>query len=552
MNETDEYKYSQKHKQQERMERVIAERWKEKRTWIELVLLIGLAMANKKYIIMFNVPEDGGLERMQAQSDDHIRRISSKYFGKQDRIVGARMLNGVQAELSEKTRERVEKDPAVAVVEEDKLMRIAVNIKGVEGASRWPGSTGKTTGKVAYIRRTPSLNGGTGSGRMRRLMVRAGRLPSLMPLYTELKPPNRANRVKKMGRSQSGHAISGKTAGRMRDRSSGSSTMEILDFVVQSDAPWGLARISGSDGGYEYIDQGGKHVNAYVLDTGIDIGHPEFEGRAAWGYNAVTGSPDEDENGHGTHCAGTIAGKTFGVAKGATVIAVKVLNKEGEGMVSNMIGGIEFVIKDHQRRIEAFLERKAEARGLKKGPADLLRSIRELLAKSEDSPWAVVNLSLGGAKSVALNFAIHYANKFMGVHFATAAGNDHENACGFSPASAYNAITVGASDPSDHIATFSNVGDCVDLYAPGVEIESAWPGGGTKTISGTSMASPHVVGVIALYLGLYPFSMEGLPLRILNDAEEAVTEPAVDEEDIPTVKLPLVSLRKLHDRLKRQ
>ncbi|KAI0295287.1 peptidase S8/S53 domain-containing protein [Russula brevipes] len=262
---------------------------------------------------------------------------------------------------------------------------------------------------------------------------------------------------------------------------------------VQRSATWGLARIShrpklsfGTFNKYEYEGNGGEGVDVYVIDTGININHVEFEGRASWGKTIPTGDVDDDNNGHGTHCAGTIASRKYGVAKSAHVIAVKVLGSDGSGSMSNVIGGVDYAAgAAAEKASAAAAELRATGKTKRKG--------------------SVANMSLGGGKSRALDDAVNGAVE-SGLHFAVAAGNDGRDACSFSPAGAENAITVGASTLADERATFSNIGSCVDVFAPGLNILSTWKGSNNavNTISGTSMASPHTAGLMAYLLSIYP------------------------------------------------
>jgi subtilisin family serine protease len=246
---------------------------------------------------------------------------------------------------------------------------------------------------------------------------------------------------------------------------------------VQPGATWGLDRIDQLDlplnGSYEYLGDG-SGVHAYIVDTGINASHNEFAGRVGNGYDFVQNdTTPQDGNGHGTHVAGTVGGTTYGVAKEVTLHGVRVLDNGGSGTTAGVIDGIDWV------------------------------------AANAIAP-AVANMSLGGGYSSSLNAAVESAVD-AGVTFVVAAGNEDQNACNVSPASAPSAITVAASDDTDTRAYFSNFGSCVDVFAPGVGITSAWhtSRSATNTISGTSMASPHVAGAAAVYLGLDPSASTG-------------------------------------------
>jgi subtilisin family serine protease len=233
---------------------------------------------------------------------------------------------------------------------------------------------------------------------------------------------------------------------------------------------WGLDRIDQHDlpldSAYNYANKG-DGVTAYVIDTGVMIEHPTFEGRASYGYDAVDGDNDAaDGYGHGTHVAGTIGGAEYGVAKGVNIVAVRVLDDNGSGTTEQVVAGIDWVAQNHS------------------GPS-------------------VANMSLGGGVDDALDESVRGAIS-SGVTFAIAAGNSSADANTFSPARVNEAITVAASDDADGQASFSNFGDVVDLYAPGVGITSSWNDGATNTISGTSMATPHVAGAAALFLSANP------------------------------------------------
>ena len=248
---------------------------------------------------------------------------------------------------------------------------------------------------------------------------------------------------------------------------------------------WGLSRLSvheNPDYGsakYTYLSGDGSGVDAYVVDTGVFVDHEEFEGRAIMAFMSsdLTGQSLIDEHGHGTHVSGTIAGKTYGVAKKANIIGVKVLGKDGVGSLGGLLEGLQWVHQDYTaKRIQFGNTRKA-----------------------------VVNLSLGGAPGEiqSLDEAAITIISQAGLPFVVAAGNDNVDACLVSPARLAVAITVGAVDKTDTISTFSNSGPCVDILAPGEAILSSYIGSSSASaiMTGTSMATPHVTGVIARFLG---------------------------------------------------
>nr|AAX54903.1 cuticle-degrading serine protease [Arthrobotrys conoides] len=264
----------------------------------------------------------------------------------------------------------------------------------------------------------------------------------------------------------------------------------------QTDSTWGLDRISHEEFDtpytYEYDETfAGSGTTVYVIDTGIRITHNEFQtengtSRATWGFNSVD-KTDSDGNGHGTHCAGTIAGKTYGVSKKAKVVAVKVLSPSGSGSLSGVVSGMNWV------------------------------------AENATPNFSVASMSLGGSKSAALNTAVDSIFN-AGISIVVAAGNENQDAKNVSPASAPNAITVGAIDSNNKRASFSNWGTLIDVFAPGVSVLSSWATSDTdtKSISGTSMACPHVAGLAAYYIS--SFEGAGAKPQVITDR---ITESAI-------------------------
>jgi aqualysin 1 len=257
----------------------------------------------------------------------------------------------------------------------------------------------------------------------------------------------------------------------------------------QTNATWGLDRIDQRNlplnGIYNY-NVTGSGVRAYIIDTGIRGSHNEFSGRMGNGYSSIGGGTG-DCNGHGTHVAGTVGGTVYGVAKGVTLHPIRVLDCNGSGTISGVIAGVDWVTSNHIKP-------------------------------------AVANMSLGGSASTSLDNAVRNSVN-AGVTYVVAAGNSNANACNYSPARVAEALTVGSTTSSDSRSSFSNRGSCVDIFAPGSSITSAWhtSDSATNTISGTSMASPHVAGVAALYLQNNPSASPSQVFNaVINNATSGV------------------------------
>ena len=256
---------------------------------------------------------------------------------------------------------------------------------------------------------------------------------------------------------------------------------------TQTGPPWGLDRIDQRSlplsNSYTYATDG-QGVHAYIIDTGIRSSHTEFSGRIGAGYDAVDGGAPDDCNGHGTHVAGTVGGSTYGVAKRVTLHGVRVLDCNGSGTTSGVVAGINWVTTNYT-----------------------------------NTKPAVANMSLGGGASQTLDTALRNSVA-AGVVHVVAAGNETADACNSSPAREPLAITVGATNSSDQRASFSNYGTCLDIFAPGVNILSSWYTGDSAagSLSGTSMASPHVAGVVALHLASSPSASPADVAASLNNA----------------------------------
>ncbi|KAK5657578.1 hypothetical protein OQA88_3152 [Cercophora sp. LCS_1] len=277
-------------------------------------------------------------------------------------------------------------------------------------------------------------------------------------------------------------------------------------ITTQPSAPWGLASIShrsANQTSYLYDSLAGTSTTAYIIDTGIQTTHSDFEGRATWGYNAYPDSSSTDNHGHGTHVAGTVGGVKYGVAKKASLVAVKVFDT-GSSTTSIVMDGFNWAV-DH-------------------------------IISNNIQDSSVISMSLGGPYSPAFNTAVQKAWE-LGIVSVVAAGNEGQDASGRSPAGAEFAVTVGAVDVERVKPWWSNYGASVDVFAPGVGVESAWIGGddnAKRTIDGTSMATPHVSGLV-----LYLRSVEGLKgaRDVVERLKGLATRGVVSEEGVGSPNL---------------
>lgn len=280
-----------------------------------------------------------------------------------------------------------------------------------------------------------------------------------------------------------------------------------IDNTTQNNAVWGLDRIDQKtlplDSSYTY-NQTGSGVTAYIVDTGILASHQQFSGRVQSGYTAISdGKGTSDCNGHGTHVAGTVGGTTYGIAKSVTLVPIRVLACDGGGSSSGVLAGLDWIIKNGKKP-------------------------------------AVVNMSLGGGVSASLDNAIVtlYNNGYTPV---VAAGNSNADACNASPARESKAITVAATDNMDTRASYSNYGSCVDIFAPGSQITSAWYDSNTSTrvSNGTSMAAPHVTGIIATLLQNTPTATpQNITTNLLKQATTNLVKNAAGSPNRLLYKTP--------------
>ncbi|EPR79808.1 Subtilisin-like serine protease [Spraguea lophii 42_110] len=473
-----------------------------------MFLFLTSIYCSANYIVMYKEPDNKSDVNEKILYEDNYTHIMNEY--KDEVIIKNKMRNGFIAIFNENTKKKLEKDSKIAIIEKDAKINIA------------------------YKNSSP--------------------IDIAMPF--EIFENSKKDNPKKYFTKNS--------------------------FYYQKNAPWGISRIVNGKNfkhkeSYVYPENAGKMVDVYIIDTGIEINHPEFQDRARLGINLVEGSVDTDEHGHGTHCAGVIGGKNTGIAKYVNLVAIKALDKNGAGLISRLMLGLDYVIQEHELKRHLLEEEKnigqissniLDTRKKRTYLKKIFKKLRKNYNKnykhhqSEEpiNKHSVINMSVGGGKSAILDYAIQYATK-QGIHFSVAAGNDHKNACAYSPGSSKKALTVGATTRNDKVAFFSNYGECVKIFAPGVNISSSWIKNSYKIASGTSMAAPHVTGIMAVYLTFDNYKPNELMEQIKKDAY-SVVEDTEDKTLLSQTwpfnlvfknekKYPLVSLKPLLMRLKK-
>ena len=456
-----------------------------RRSWT--VRVVALAVCGVFLPVGFGVPTEAGAI---GPSDDYIvvfkegtnveRKVAKEAgLGNSVSDVFTAAVDGFVAELDATDVARLKRDRDVVVLEPNRTISLDdVNAQGAEGDD---GDVGPDLGDLmgAPIRGQyiVSLNDDASARAVAEDEKDAG--IKVLHVYTE---------------AINGFAaeLSESDVERLRKDPRVANVEEDTVVVLQSDQPsppWGLDRIDQRNlplnSRYSY-NETGTGVTAYVIDTGIRADHVDFGGRVQSGYTSIGDAyGTTDCHGHGTHVAGTIGGATWGVAKAVSLVPVRVLGCGGSGATSGVIAGIDWAVSHH----------------------------------AAGTP-AVANMSLGGLRSTSLNWAVA-RGVADGIAFVVAAGNNNRDACSYSPASESTAITVGAIGSTDVRASFSNFGTCLDVFAPGVSVVSAWrtSSSAIRSLSGTSMASPHVAGIVALYLQSDPTATpSAIATRIRNAA----------------------------------
>lgn len=471
-----------------------------------ILLLFGLCQA-KRYIVLFN--HDTPAESIQSHGEwlesENIQEGTIKGFS-------AGGVHGYSADMPESVAQKVRKRKDVLAVEENAEYRIQISKKEDSSPQAHPYLLAHEYTMEYYTPEVSSVIDSLEEEKKEKVSAQHNVIKGRRPFRKNpVKKIYRKNRMKPhplfgFSRKEESIAISMPNGIEIpKEKNLQNISQRALfrklhypfsssNLEAQSSVPWGISRLSQGKKVYTldtfvYPKSAGKGVWVYVLDTGIEATHRELKGRVEKGINIVGGNLEPtDDHGHGTHCAGIIAGKNVGVAKKATLVPVKILTSEGKGSTEFAVLGLIYAMKSHHQRI-----------------------------KTEKRPKTVVNMSLGGVKSEILK---QIANRAVGagLTIVAAGGNDASNACEFSPASIHQVITVGAINREDDIAEFSNTGECVDVYAPGVEIVSSYLNNTLKPLSGTSMAAPHVSGLAALYLGEDYTDPENLKILIKSDA----------------------------------
>jgi len=460
-------------------------------TGIQMAAAAAAAELQDNYIVVLkDEVDDVSVEEHEMWAahinDNRVTRRHDRSIGFGRKFGFGKKLRGYTGRFMKETIDEIKKRPEVAYVEKDSVM----SIYGLVEQKNAPWGLSRISHKVNNLVDTKP-NGTDGSAPTPTPIPGTNQTYTTTPLSALPVPTSTLSSILPTGTGTAGRANTW-------DTRNGPSFASRWRNVARSILPRQfLSPPNELVGPYFYDESAGEGQVVYVIDTGVNIEHEEFEGRAKWGKTMISGAKDTDGQGHGTHVAGTVAGKTYGVAKKATVIAVKVLGDNGFGSNSDVIAGVNWVADEVKK----------------------------------SGKKAIVNMSLGGSYSRALNNAVIQAIKEAGLIFVVAAGNDDINAEYASPASVAEAITVGSTAEDDTRSYFSNYGRVVDVFAPGNNITSAWIGSksATNTISGTSMAAPHVAGLAAYLLGLGETDVES---KIRSQGVQGLVKDAKDSVNL--------------------
>lgn len=454
------------------------------------------------WIIVFKKKEKSDGISIKEVKEDHFNWLEEKILSKSSSSANNNVINVIETKygmgsfhaysgkFEEDMIESISERPEIEYIEEDKI--VSINFEMMEINERIK-SMAKIINEKRHRRRPPWWR-----------RPRRPKPPRRTPIITTT--VTLTSSVSSTS-TKTGTISSTKTD--TKTTSSKVTTTEISS-ITQNNAEWNLARLSQRERVttpylFKYPSSQGSEIRVYILDTGIDISHPDFQGRAEWGENFVD-NRNEDDSGHGTHVAGIVGSSTFGVAKGSKIIAVKVLDGQGSGSDSGILKALNWVF------------------------------LREASMSSKKTK-AIINMSLGGSYSKSLNDAVDSTSLGGGgIAIVVASGNESTDSCSTSPSSAEGAMAVMASEKMDSYSSFSNWGSCSDIIAPGSQIKSTYKNGSTTTMSGTSMASPHIAGLMAIYLSL-PDIGDLEPRELYSLIQEKATKNAISSVPQGTLNL---------------